>query len=75
MASFGRSMEKFATAVADFAGGVNQRLDENHLVDMLVELKDEEISVDEFKEFTTTIRELRSGKPKTKATTTATTNS
>lgn len=62
MASFGRSCEKTAEAVANFVGGVNTRLDENHMVDMMVTLKDEEITVEEFKEFTTVIKELRSKK-------------
>lgn len=62
MASFGRSCEKTAEAVANFVGGLNQRLDENHIVDMMISLKDEEISIDEFQEFTTIIKELRNGK-------------
>ena len=73
MASFGRSMEKLASAVASFADGVNTRLDENHLVDMLVELTDEDISVNKFLEFTETIQNLRSGKSTAKAKTTTTT--
>ena len=62
MASFGRSCEKLAASIATLAEGVNQRLDENHLVDMIVTLKDEEISVGEFEEFTETVRQLRGGK-------------
>ena len=62
MASFGRSCEKTAEAVANFVGGVNQRLDENHIVDMMINLKDEEITVEDFQEFTKVIKELRSGK-------------
>lgn len=74
MASFGRSMEKLASAVANFADGLNTRLDENHLVDMLVELNDEDISVSKFLEFTETIQSLRNGKStaKSKSTTTTT---
>lgn len=71
MASFGRSCEKTAEAFANFASGINQRLDENHIVDLLVTLKDEEITVDEFQDFTKVIKELRSGKSSAK---TATTN-
>lgn len=62
MASFGRSCEKTAEAFANLAEGINQRWDENHIVDLLVTLKDEEITVDEFKEFTTVIKDLRNGK-------------
>ena len=62
MASFGRSCEKFAGAVASLAEGLNQRLDENHIVDMMVTLNDEEISVGKFTEFTETLQLLRSGK-------------
>lgn len=62
MASFGRSCEKLASAIANFAEGVNQRLDENHLVDMIVELNDEDISISKFTDFTETMQALRSGK-------------
>lgn len=76
MASFGRSMEKLASAIASCAEGINQRLDENHLVDMLVELNDEDISISKFTEFTETMQALRSGKKvnstSTKSTTTVT---
>lgn len=64
MASFGRSCEKFAGAVANLADGLNTRLDENHLIDMLVTLNDEDISVSRFSEFTETIQALRKGKAK-----------
>lgn len=66
MASFGRSCEKLASAIANFAEGVNQRLDENHLVDMIVELNDEDISISKFTDFTETMQALRSGKGKAK---------
>ena len=72
MASFGRSMEKLAGAIADFGEGLNQRLDENHLVDMLIELKDEEVSVSEFEAFTESIQALRKGKRSTSATSSTT---
>lgn len=76
MASFGRSMEKLASAVANFADGLNTRLDENHLVNMIVELNDEDISIGKFTEFTETMQALRSGKKvnstSTKSTTTTT---
>lgn len=76
MASFGRSCEKLASAIANFAEGVNQRLDENHLVDMIVELNDEDISISKFTDFTETMQALRSGKKvnstSTKPTTTTT---
>lgn len=76
MASFGRSCEKLASAIASFAEGVNQRLDENHLVDMIVELNDEDISISKFTDFTETMQKLRSGKKvnstSTKSTTTTT---
>lgn len=62
MASFGRSCERGVEGIVNFIDGVNQRLDENHFVSMIIELKDEGISVDEFKEFTTNIKELRSKK-------------
>ena len=62
MASFGRSCEKLAGSIADFASGLNQRLDENHMVDMMVTLKDEEISIESFKEFTVAVKELRNKK-------------
>lgn len=78
MASFGRSCEKLASAIANFAEGVNQRLDENHLVDMIVELNDEDISISKFTDFTETMQALRSGKKvnstSTKTTTTTTTS-
>lgn len=74
MASFGRSMEKLASAIANFADGVNTRLDENHLVDMLVELNDEDIGVGKFLEFTETIQNLRNGKSTAKSKTTTTTS-
>ena len=73
MASFGRSMEMLASAVANFADGLNTRLDENHLVDMLVELNDEDISVSKFLEFTETIQSLRNGKSTAKSKSTTTT--
>lgn len=76
MASFGRSCEKLASAVASFAEGVNQRLDENHIVDMMVALHDEEIEVSKFADFTETIQLLRSGSGrKVGKTTSTTTNS
>lgn len=62
MASFGRSCEKFAGAIANLAEGLNQRLDENHIVDMIVTLNDEDIKVEKFADFTETIQLLRSGK-------------
>lgn len=62
MSSIGRSCEKTAEAVANFVGGVNTRLDENHIVDMMINLKDENISVEEFREFTGVVKELRSKK-------------
>lgn len=74
MASFGRSCEKFAGAIASLAEGLNTRLDENHLIDMLVTLNDEEISVSKFQEFTETIHQLRSGKKVNNSTSTTTTN-
>lgn len=72
MASFGRSCEKFASAIASLAEGLNTRLDENHLIDMLVTLNDEEISVSKFQEFTETIHQLRSGKKVNNSTSTTT---
>ena len=72
MASFGRSCEKFAGAIASLAEGLNQRLDENHIVDMMVTLNDEEISVGKFAEFTETLQQLRSGRSVKKTSTTST---
>ena len=74
MSSIGRSCERGVEGIVNFIDGINQRLDENHLIDMIVTLKDEEVSVDEFQEFTTVIKGLRSGKSakSAKATTTAT---
>lgn len=73
MASFGRSCEKLASAIANFAEGVNQRLDENHLVNMIVELNDEDISISKFTDFTETMQALRCGKKVNNSTSTKST--
>ena len=74
MSSIGRSCERGVEGIVNFIDGINQRLDENHIVDMIINLKDEEITVDEFQDFTKVVKELRSGKSakSAKATTTAT---
>lgn len=73
MSSIGRSCEHGVEGIVNFINGINQRLDENHLIDMLVTLHDEEISVSKFQEFTETIHQLRSGKKVNNSTSTTTT--
>lgn len=72
MSSIGRSCERGVEGIVNFIDGINQRLDENHIVDMIINLKDEEITVDEFQDFTKVVKELRSGKSTAKAKSTTT---